>query len=264
MAIDQALLAQASREQRPIVRIYRWQEPTLTLGYFQEYAAREKHAESLPLAVVRRASGGGAIVHHHDWTYSICVPSSLLSSNIGASKPVYDTLHGAAIKWLSNYGIEAKQFDAKTCSSNSAAECRFLCFERRSEGDLVVGDTKVLGSAQRRKYDSLLQHGSLLLSKSDFAPSLNGLFELGLSKLGGLVSTSSKQAQSETQTKHQDSMGQFAGEISSMYREFADAIGAAVEEFFDLKLDKTDNLGEILTQPIESERFLEKKWLHRR
>ncbi len=54
----------------------------------------------------------------------------------------------------------------------------FLCFHRRSEGDVVVGKDKLMGSAQRRSKAAILQHGSLLLAKSDFAPSLLGLAEL--------------------------------------------------------------------------------------
>ena len=84
MAIDHALLETAGREGCAFLRIYQWQQPTISLGYFQNYAEREEHRESSKLDIVRRSTGGGAIVHDHDWTYSVCIPNALLDSTIGA------------------------------------------------------------------------------------------------------------------------------------------------------------------------------------
>src|SRR3569833_2236254 len=70
MAIDE-LLADAAR---PVLRFYAWRPATLSLGYFQAYADRHAHAASLGCPVVRRSSGGGAIVHDHEITYSLVVP----------------------------------------------------------------------------------------------------------------------------------------------------------------------------------------------
>ncbi len=65
MGLDDFMLEQAAERSRLCVRLYRWANPTLSLGYFQPYADRELHAPSANLDVVRRATGGGAIVHHH-------------------------------------------------------------------------------------------------------------------------------------------------------------------------------------------------------
>src|SRR5688500_20216584 len=74
MAVDEALLESAALENRCTLRFYRWSEPTLSLGYFQRYEDRRQHAASLSCACVRRASGGGAILHDHELTYSLAVP----------------------------------------------------------------------------------------------------------------------------------------------------------------------------------------------
>ncbi|MEZ6075111.1 MAG: hypothetical protein R3C56_05390 [Pirellulaceae bacterium] len=99
--------------------------------------------------------------------------------SLGASQPLYDCVHNGVIEWLGTRSIAAQKW-TNDCSIDSpsqpvAKQHRFLCFERRSCGDIVVGDHKVMGSAQRRGRGALLQHGSLLLATSPYAPSLQGL-----------------------------------------------------------------------------------------
>lgn len=184
MAIDQRMLESAAETGRLLVRVYRWSEPTLSLGYFQKYAERARHAESSGIAVVRRATGGGAIVHHYDWTYSIAVPPAAGDSpkNLatGPAQGLYDCIHSEVVRWLREIGVAARMWSDSERNEQCRAEagCSFLCFERRSRGDIVIGDTKVLGSAQRRHQGAVLQHGSLLLQRSEFAPSLSGLQEI--------------------------------------------------------------------------------------
>ncbi len=68
MAVDEALLEDAALERRCWLRFYRWQEPTLSLGYFQSYADRRQHPASSGCPAVRRTSGGGAILHDAEVT----------------------------------------------------------------------------------------------------------------------------------------------------------------------------------------------------
>lgn len=192
MAIDQSMLEFTDRTGQVVLRFYEWLVPTVSLGYFQSLSQRHDHTESKALEIVRRATGGGAIVHHYDWTYSVSVPGRLLFNysdqkrsrqDIGASPHLYNALHDSIVEWLQREGVPAQKW-----ASNGAPEklpsdtcrCAFLCFERRALGDVVVGQHKVLGSAQRRLGGSILQHGSILISRSTFAPSLVGLTELGV------------------------------------------------------------------------------------
>lgn len=206
MALDQRMLELAAKFNYPLLRIYRWARPTLSLGYFQKYAERLTHSPSSPIEVVRRATGGGAIVHHHDWTYSLAIPSTLLTSKstssskqdnrfaTGASEAMYTCVHAAVVQWLEEHGLPAELWNGvcnvpsrSQTDNEPKAKCSFLCFERRSNGDVVAANSKVLGSAQRRLHGAavqngaLLQHGSLLLMRSSYAPSLSGLRELGAS-----------------------------------------------------------------------------------
>ena len=180
MALDQRLLEVAAAEQCLLLRVYRWLEPTLSLGYFQPYVQRLTHSHSSELPLVRRATGGGAIVHHYDWTYCIAVPEQLSIRNerprsgvkFGASQPLYDCVHDGVVEWLGAQGITARKW-ANDCAADT--QHRFLCFKRRSCGDIVLAEHKVMGSAQRRARGAILQHGSLLLATSPYAPSLQGL-----------------------------------------------------------------------------------------
>ena len=74
MALDEALLESAAERGSATLRFYRWSEPTLSLGYFQDYAERDSHAASRNCALVRRQTGGGAILHDRELTYSLAIP----------------------------------------------------------------------------------------------------------------------------------------------------------------------------------------------
>ena len=184
MAVDQALLMSAEQDGIVTLRLYAWDKPTLSLGYFQKYDDRQLHAASLACPVVRRRSGGGAILHDRELTYSLAIPSSHRWSK--ETSELYDLVHRVVIELLAEDGIESQLFkDAVSLQSEASGDLEvvidpiaFLCFQRRSDGDLVSGKVKVLGSAQRRLKHSLLQHGSLLFQKSKFAPELPGLLEL--------------------------------------------------------------------------------------
>ena len=77
MAIDQSILDSVSRTGIPVLRFYQWAEPTLSLGYFQGLSARAAHVQSNSIGCVRRTTGGGAIVHDQELTYSITIPVPL-------------------------------------------------------------------------------------------------------------------------------------------------------------------------------------------
>lgn len=200
MAIDQSMLEATDRDQVVRLRFYRWSAPTVSLGYFQKYEDFQQYKSQLPdeltrnLSVVRRATGGGAIVHHHDWTYSIAMPATAARAiGHGASTGLYDSAHIAVVAWLKSLGIIAELWDprvtqtppnaSEACSSSG---CAFLCFQRRHSGDVVLNGFKVMGSAQRRLGTAVLQHGSLLLAQSPLAAVLPGLTELGRDVSGEL------------------------------------------------------------------------------
>ncbi len=175
MAVDQALLTLAEEHAQVTLRFYRWSEPTLSIGYFQKSADRLKHPASLPCAMVRRASGGGAILHDHELTYSLCVPSASRWSR--ENRWLYTIIHEGIIESLARRGIHATLYAAVDDEGDFESKA-FLCFQRRSHGDVVLGNFKIAGSAQRRLKNAVLQHGSILIGQSQFAPELPGIDDL--------------------------------------------------------------------------------------
>jgi lipoyl(octanoyl) transferase len=177
MAVDEALLETAAASGLATLRFYQWSEPTLSLGYFQAAADRQLHPPSLACPLVRRASGGGAILHDKELTYSLAVAG--LESPVPAARRLYDVMHNTLIVVLGELGIQAQLYGSiPTCCERPRGEISdeaFLCFERRTCMDIVCGPAKIVGSAQRRRRGAVLQHGSILLSRSTFAPELPGI-----------------------------------------------------------------------------------------
>jgi lipoate-protein ligase A len=170
MAIDETLADTAG----PVLRFYAWRPATLSLGYFQAYNDRRTHAASLGCPVVRRSSGGGAIVHDREITYSLVVPVAHPWAR--RATELYDSVHAALCEALESLGVDAVPNPQGSILAASAEP--FLCFERRARGDVLVGNHKVAGSAQRRSRGSVLAHGSVLLEASPAAPHLPGLNDL--------------------------------------------------------------------------------------
>lgn len=172
MAVDEALLEESLRTGAIFLRLYRWSEPTVSLGHFQKQAELKRDPRLANLPSVRRLSGGGAILHHHEQTYSCCVPPS----HRLALQPyqLYEEIHAVVVSWLTECDI---QVTARGDNSDQNDE-PFLCFLRAAAPDLIVSGHKILGSAQRRRRGAVLQHGSLLLEASEHAPELLGLREL--------------------------------------------------------------------------------------
>ena len=172
MDADAALLDRvAAAGETAYVRIYRWAEPTVTLGYFQSFD-ETLPAHLKPCPRVRRLTGGGAILHHHEITYSCILPSAHPISR--SPVDLYKIVHNAIIELLAKCGAEAQLRGEQ----NSDGVEPWLCFLRKDPRDVVVKDHKVIGSAQRRRRGNILQHGSVLLRTSPLTPNISGLEDL--------------------------------------------------------------------------------------
>jgi lipoyl(octanoyl) transferase len=164
MAADELLAEEAVRRDCLVIRVYGWIEPTVSLGAFQRLAEAEACAAIAGLPIVRRPSGGGAIIHGTDLTYAAAVPKAHPWG--GTPQALYDGMHAAMVDVLRDLGFDAR---LHAPSADDPPGDALLCFSRRSPGDVVVrrGDgpaAKVMGSAQRRLGTAVLQHGSVLLA----------------------------------------------------------------------------------------------------
>lgn len=165
MARDEAiLLSVAEGSAPPTLRFYRWSQPTISLGYFQsysDYAALPPPAGGLP--VVRRLTGGGAILHDLELTYSLILPwGHPLLPPCGAGG-LYAVVHDAFARFLTDLGISVIKGVPE--SKGGSHRGPFFCFERHGRFDLLTDGRKIMGSAQRRLRTAVLQHGSLILER---------------------------------------------------------------------------------------------------
>lgn len=178
MAVDETLLRRAGETGAAALRFYQWSPPTLSLGYFQQYRDRDSHTASASIAVVRRTTGGGAIVHDREVTYSFVTPITDRFS--GAVGDFVTQFHESLIA-----ALQAQAISARLCGAAAKRETgqAFLCFQRREDPDVLIGEHKIAGSAQRRHKGALLQHGSVLLKASNHAPELRGINDLSVSPI---------------------------------------------------------------------------------
>jgi len=146
------------------IRIYGWTPPTISLGCFQRFAAVAELPEDVrDLAVVRRPTGGGAILHDREITYCLVLDQSVA---IARQAPValYRLVHELWRDALAGDG-PASEMAPDSFPFPSPRKGPFFCFQKPGQTDLIIGGDKLLGSAQRRTRGRVLQHGSLLLGQ---------------------------------------------------------------------------------------------------
>ena len=145
-----------------MLRFYSWAPPTLSLGYFQKYD--EVPAAAKQRFVVRRITGGGAIHHDREVTFSISAPASHQIYR-GPVAESYERIHGVIVKALRNLDVESKLCGEASASSDRAGTG--MCFHASTPLDLVWNGRKGVGSAQRRKNGHVLHHGSIKLGTTE-------------------------------------------------------------------------------------------------
>ncbi len=160
MAVDAALLAWAVRThpQRPVLRLYRWARPTLSLGVHQRVSDElEDRCAAHNVDVVRRPTGGTAVLHGGDLTYSVVAPAG----GRGVLE-AYSWVAQGLIAGLALLGISAEAGSRGTGPDGAPAlDARSACFATTLGADLKVGGSKICGSAQVRRSGWFLQHGSI-------------------------------------------------------------------------------------------------------
>lgn len=158
MAWDQALLDRARRTGEAVLRVYAWEQPTLSLGRNQRArgAYDLARAAGRGVAIVRRPTGGRALLHHHEVTYSVTAPDAFDPTLRGA----YARINALLLRALRALGVRA---ELAAPATRALPPGLAPCFDQPSAGEIVVDGRKLVGSAQWRHDGALLQHGSILL-----------------------------------------------------------------------------------------------------
>ena len=158
MALDHALMVRARQGGEAVLRVYEWSAPVLSLGrnqkargiYVDEELARRG------ITVVRRPTGGRALLHHREVTYSLTAPV-VTGESLGV---MYGHMNVLLLQALAALGVAC---DLARPGSRSRPPTAMPCFAEPSKGEIVVEGRKLVGSAQWRDGGALLQHGSILV-----------------------------------------------------------------------------------------------------
>lgn len=162
MAVDEVLLdGVATADAQATLRFYQWRPACLSLGYFQPFdVVNVDGCRELGVEVVRRPTGGRAILHDRELTYSVALPASALGTD-GGVLPSYYRLSLALQEGLRRLGIAAVL--APESAASPSSEHGPVCFDRPSAHEILLEGRKLVGSAQVRRAGGLLQHGSILI-----------------------------------------------------------------------------------------------------
>jgi lipoate-protein ligase A len=166
MAMDEAILeVYASHGGPSTVRFYAWAPPALSLGYGQPMGSDIDIAQcqALGIDVVRRPTGGRAVLHNHEVTYSLVISVDDPRANSGVLAS-YLTISRALIRGLAYLGISAALLPLQRGVALPTEHTSPLCFATPASYEVAVAGRKIIGSAQRRTHRAIMQHGSIPLS----------------------------------------------------------------------------------------------------
>src|SRR5262245_40450756 len=162
MAMDEAIYHYAATAKLPVLRLYTWERPTLSLGYFQNYktVVCEPFCVHNNIHVVRRFTGGRAVLHHLEMTYAIAAPLDRGAFYNCSLQETYQLIARVLDSALQNMGVTraAISFQSEQSAQNKKAQC----FVSVSQFELAENEKKIIGSAQKRSRNAFLQHGSIL------------------------------------------------------------------------------------------------------
>lgn len=162
MAIDEAILVScAGYESPPTLRLYGWARPSVSLGYFQQIGRgglNLDYCRARGIAVVRRPTGGRAVLHGHDLTFSIALPEDQLPDDTRDIQESHAWLMAGILAGIRRLGLDAElgELDPLGRQDNAVD-----CFAHIAKCDIRSGYRKLVGSAQVRRYGGVLEQGSI-------------------------------------------------------------------------------------------------------
>ncbi|MFP4423949.1 MAG: biotin/lipoate A/B protein ligase family protein [Candidatus Woesearchaeota archaeon] len=231
MAIDEAILIERIKNKVPTLRFFTWNPPCLTIGYFQnlEKEVNTGVAKELGIDVVRRYTGGGAVLHEKELTYSIAIPEKLVSKDI---KESYKIICNALIRGLSLLGLD----------------CEF-----QPVNDIIVNNKKISGNAQTRKEGVILQHGTILL-------------DVDVKKMFRLLKVSDEKIKDKMIKSVEERVTSLKEIETTTFEGLRDALIKGFEEEFGITLEEDELTPEELSlaDKLYREKYSTKEWMELR
>jgi lipoate-protein ligase A len=248
MALDEAILKSLKESHgQTTVRIYGWHPPAISVGYGQNIHRDIdiERCNKSRIPIVRRLTGGRAVLHDQEVTYSVAAPES--DPRIGRStQETYNRIGRALVRGLRHLGVGAELQRLSKGSGQTPS-----CFSSTGRYEVVVGGKKLIGSAQRRLSGAILQHGSLLTGS-------------GYRNLSRFLPTDRREA-AERSMNSVTTLSEILGDEPS-FAQIATALHLGFEEAFGCQLIEGELSEEelALTQRLKIERYQRDEWnLHR-
>ncbi len=243
MALDEAISEAVRKElSPPTLRLYQWVEPSVSIGYFQKISdINTEYCRKKCYPFVRRSTGGTAILHDSELTYSFSARTDLEPFKGGLLRN-YMVISSALVLALKLISLDAQI----TLSKNKRQRSPF-CFKTSSYGEIAVNGQKVIGSAQRRYNNGFLQQGSMLMN-SDAEELSKVLKQYNLKEDFCEIGTIKK----------------YASAVS--IADLKTALKKAFEKIFRIRFS-SDGLTEFelnLTEKLEAKKYSTKEWNFRR
>jgi lipoate-protein ligase A len=258
MAVDEAIMiAHKNGLVPPTIRFYQWSPPAVSLGYFQDLKKEinVKVCQDIGIDIVRRPTGGKAVLHDQELTYSFIIKENdpLVNDSI---LETYKKISGGIIRGLSYLGIKAELVPLRGKLENHLSgrsdkarihhlDFKSICFSIPSQYEVQVEGKKMVGSAQVRKGGVVLQHGSLLI-------------KLEKDKLFSVFNFPSDQIREKLKSKFKATSLEEILKRKIDFSELSNILPRGFEEEFRVKLVESK-----LTEPEEniSKDLLENKYL---
>lgn len=163
MARDWRLTEEVAAGGPPVLRLYGWSPPCLSLGRHQgRDAADEAFCRAEGIDIVRRPTGGRALLHHLELTYAVAAPLGAppLSRNL---QEAYRSICGALVRMARSFGVDAELTGGEVNLRLPGPRTVVPCFKAPASGEVVVAGRKLIGSSMRAHRGVILQHGAILL-----------------------------------------------------------------------------------------------------
>lgn len=253
MAVDEMLFRRCQESQSfpPTLRIYDWSEPAFSIGYFQDIyqTLNVEKTQQEGLKVVRRMTGGRAVLHHSELTYSV-VANSSRNPELGSSlAETYRQLSLALARSLRLLGIRAEYKKGKVSQVPARSFYAYPCFSSVSSFELTAKGKKLAGSAQRRTKGYFIQQGSL--------PRENGDLDIN----DYLVIPQKDKPNKHSWDEKSTTLSAVAGRKIEL-PEVKDCVSRGFEEFFGIKFmeERLSRPELMLAFKLEAEKYSQPNW----
>jgi lipoate-protein ligase A len=258
MALDETILQSCQNGQAsPTLRLYLWKPPGVSMGYFQslEKTVDLNKCRKNNIDVVRRITGGRAVLHENEITYSICASTHQypeLGENINATYRQISFALLESLKILKVFGewVKPKREGIQVTENSDLFK---PCFISNSRYEITVDGKKLIGSAQRRFKNSLIQHGSIPLGK-------------GKVNLPDLLSEENNREKMKEKLESKSTNLEKILKRKVGYEEVISALRKGFSDFFEVEMVESDLTQEEIetAQALREKKYLTDEWNFRK